>query len=104
MDNNDIKNHVIIENDIKNITLPKNSIPTTIVPTTIVPTTIVPTTIVPTTIINNCNSNNDVLCYPEGIYNWIFNTCFIHIIHIALAFYNELYMCGMMGLYYLQPH
>ena len=99
MDNNDIKNHEIIENDIKNITLPKNSIPTTIVPTTIVPTTIVPTTI-----INNCNSNNDVLCYPEGIYNWIFNTCFIHIIHIALAFYNELYMCGMMGLYYLQPH
>ena len=88
MDNNDIKKpdiieNDIIENDIKTITLPKKSIPTTIVPTTI---------------LNNWTTNNDVLCYPEGIYNWVFNTCFIHIIHIALAFYNELYMCGIMGI------
>ena len=76
--NNNIKNHDIIENDIKTITLPNS--------------------IVPTTILNKCNTNNDVLCYPEGIYNWVFNTCFIHIIHIALAFYNELYMCGIMGI------
>jgi hypothetical protein len=47
---------------------------------------------------NPNNPNNDVLCYPEGIYNWVFNICFIHLIHISLAFYNGLYMCGIMGI------
>jgi len=41
---------------------------------------------------------DDLLAYPEGIYNWIYNVCFVHIIYIVLAFYYELYLCGFIGI------
>lgn len=38
------------------------------------------------------------LTYPEGVYNWIFIVCFLHPIHIGLAFRYNMYLCGTMGI------
>jgi len=38
------------------------------------------------------------LIMPINEYKLIFKTCFCHIIHILLAFYYEMYLCGFMGI------
>jgi len=48
--------------------------------------------------IQKTEHDDNLLAYPKGIYNWIFNVCFIHIIYILFAFYNELYLCGFLGI------
>lgn len=37
------------------------------------------------------------LAFPDGIYQWVHSTCYIHPIHISLGLYYEMYLCAIMG-------
>ena len=41
---------------------------------------------------------DEELTYPDGLYRYIYGICFTHPIHIFMAFYCELYSCGLMGI------
>jgi len=43
------------------------------------------------------NIYDNTLVIPSNEYKWIYNVCFIHINHIAFAFYYEMNICGYMG-------